>query len=146
MGKVCCGFGHREVYQNISQSLETAVNNAIEMGCTEFLNGDMGAFDRQFYGAVKRAKARYPEIKITCVKPYLTKELERYKEIYKSDFDEIVIPEESASAHFKSAITKRNQWMIDKSDVVLIYTVREHGGAYTAKQYALKKNKEIIMV
>ncbi|MBQ9517233.1 MAG: DUF1273 domain-containing protein [Eubacterium sp.] len=146
MGKICCGFGHREVHQDITQSLERAVNSAIEVGCTEFLNGDMGAFDRQFYTAVKKAKSQHPEIKITCVKPYMTKALQQYKDFYADDFDEIVIPEESASAHYKSAITKRNQWMIDKSEVVLIYTVREHGGAFTAQKYAAKHNKTIIQI
>ena len=32
--KACCGFGHREVYQNITGQLERAVLEAAEHGCT----------------------------------------------------------------------------------------------------------------
>ena len=32
--KACCGFGHREVYQNITGQLERAVLEAAERGCT----------------------------------------------------------------------------------------------------------------
>ncbi|MBR1532141.1 MAG: DUF1273 family protein [Eubacterium sp.] len=146
MKKVCTGFGHREVHEDIKHSLEFAINEAIEKGCTEFLCGDMGKFDRMFYGAVKIAKTKHRELKIICVMPYLTKKLQQYKDVYESEYDEIVIPEQSAAAHYKSAITKRNQWMIDNSDIVIIYAAHDYGGAYAAKQYAVKQAKEIIEI
>ena len=146
MSKKCCGFGNRTVYEKIQAEIDAAVEKAIAMGCTEFFNGDMGDFDRMFFSAVKRAKKLHPEIRIFCEKPYLTKELQINKEFYISNFDEIIIPDASASAHYKAAITKRNQFMIDESDVVLIYTIKEYGGAYTAKKYAKMQNKEIIEI
>ena len=39
--KACCGFGHREVYQNITGQLERAVLEAAEHGCTLFYTGAM---------------------------------------------------------------------------------------------------------
>ena len=45
-----------------------------------------------------------------------------------------------------TVITKRNQWIIDKCDVVIGYTIRDYGGAYKAIDYAKKKGKEIIII
>ena len=144
MHKICCAFGHRDVFEKIEEDVYRAVCVAVEKGCTEFMTGSMGDFDSIFFAAVKRAKREHPNIKLVCVKPYLTKELQENKEYYSLTYDEIIIPAESAAAHYKSAITLRNKWMIDQCDIVILYTHKDYGGAYTAKKYALKCNKEII--
>ena len=36
--------------------------------------------------------------------------------------------------------------MIDNSDVVIVYVIRNHGGAYDAMRYAERQNKTIIRV
>ncbi len=46
--------------------------------------------------------------------------------------------------YYKSAIKKRNRWMIDNSDAVIIFTVLNSGGAFEAEKYAEKSNKKII--
>lgn len=79
-----------------------------------------------------------------CVKPYLTKELNDNKEFYYKTFDNIIIPEELTGTYYKSAIKKRNRWMIDNSDAVIIFTVLNSGGAFEAEKYAEKSNKKII--
>ena len=40
----------------------------------------------------------------------------------------------------------RNRWMIDHSDIVLIYTKRNYGGAYESRRYAEKIGKEIVYI
>lgn len=66
------------------------------------------------------------------------------KERYEQQYDELIIPLELSEAHFKGAITKRNRWMIDRSDCLIAYVYRDFGGAYAMLQYAGKKNKEIF--
>ena len=100
--KACCGFGHREVYQNITGQLER--------------------------------------------KPYLTKEINENGVYLFTLYDDIIIPTELADVHYKQVITKRNRWIISQSDVVIIYTIRNYGGAYSALNYAKKLKREIVKI
>jgi len=67
--KACCGFGHKDVFQNINESLENAVLLAIKNSCEIFYTGAMGDFDNLFSCAVRKAKKIHPNIKLICVKP-----------------------------------------------------------------------------
>ena len=58
--KACCGFGHREVFANITEQLDKAVLEAAEQGCIIFYTGAMGQFDSLFCSAVRKAKRSYP--------------------------------------------------------------------------------------
>ena len=41
-------------------------------------------------------------------------------------YDEVVIPDVVAGVHPKSAITKRNRWMVEKSDIIYKETLAVH--------------------
>lgn len=140
---ICCGFGHRDVFQNIDKELCEAVQKAMGMGCNVFYTGAMGDFDRCFSSAVRKQGKK---IKLVCIKPYMSNELNTNKEYYNCMYDDVIIPDELAFVHYKSAITKRNRWMIDNSDVVIVYAIRNYGGAYDAMRYAERRNKTIIRV
>lgn len=47
-------------------------------------------------------------------------------------YDDIVLPEQLMGVHYKSAITKRNKWIIEKSEYIIDCTYRDFGGAYNA--------------
>ena len=142
--KACCGFGHRQVFENITDKLDNAISYAADQGCKIFYTGAMGDFDSLFSSAVRKAKTNYPDIKLICVKPYMTKDINENGEYLYSLYDDIIIPTELADVHYKAAITKRNQWIIQKSEIVIIYSTRNYGGAYKAMKYAKKNNKTII--
>ena len=144
--KACCGFGHRNVFENISSKLDNAVEEAIAQGCEIFYTGAMGDFDSLFSSAVRSAKKVYPHIKLIGVKPYFTNDINTDKDYYAALYDDIIIPDELAGIHPKAAIKARNRWMIDNSDIVLIYTVRNFGGAYEAKRYAERNGKRLIKI
>lgn len=59
-------------------------------------------------------------------------------------YDEVIVPMELAGVHYKSAITKRNRWMVDASQVLIAFVYRDHGGAYSTLRYAQKKNLQVI--
>ena len=139
----CCGFGHRDVFQNIDKELCEAVQSVVSIGCNVFYTGAMGDFDRCFSSAVRKQGKK---IKLVCIKPYMSNELNTNKEYYNCMYDDIIIPDELAFVHYKSAITKRSRWMIDNSDVVIVYVIRNYGGAYDAMRYAERQNKTIIRV
>ena len=146
--KVCTFAGHREVYQaNISEMLDEAISKIINTDDNfRFLVGGMGEFDGICSSAVRRAKRKYPnkEIRLELVLPYLTHELNENKLYYETSFDDVVIPIELAGVHYKSAITKRNRWMVEQSDWVIAFVYRDFGGAYTTLRYAENKGLQII--
>ena len=139
--KACCGFGHREVFANITEQLDKAVLKAAEQGCIIFYTGAMGDFDSLFSSAVRKAKRNYPNIKLICVKPYMTKEINESGDYLYSLYDDIIIPTELADIHPKSAIIKRNRLLVDWSEIVIGYIKRQYGGAYTALKYARSQRK-----
>ena len=144
--RACCAFGHREVYENITEQLDKAVLEAAAQGCVIFYTGAMGRFDSLFASAVRKAKRNYPNIKLICVKPYMTKEINENGDYLYSLYDDIIIPTELADIHPKSAIPKRNRLLVDWSDIVIGYIKRQYGGAYTAIRYARSIKKEVIML
>lgn len=144
--KACSGFGHRNVFENISSKLDNAVEEAIAQGCEIFYTGAMGDFDSLFSSAVRSAKKVYPHIKLIGVKPYFTNDINTDKDYYTALYDDIIIPDELAGIHPKAAIKARNRWIIDNSDIVLIYTVRNFGGAYEAKRFAERNGKRLIKI
>ena len=144
--KACCGFGHRIIYENISDQLDRAIEDSICQGCELFYTGAMGEFDRLFSTTVRKMKKTYPHIKLISVKPYFTQELNENKDYYASMYDDVIVPDDIAGVHYKAAIKARNRWIIDHSDRVLIYTIREYGGAYDAKKYAEKTGKQMIRI
>jgi len=145
---VCTFAGHREVYQaNIAEKLDEAISKIMsEDDCFRFLVGGMGDFDGMCSSAVRRAKRNYPDkqISLELVLPYLTRELNENKQFYETSYDDVIIPIELADVHYKSAINRRNRWMVEKSDWMVALVYRDFGGAYTTLRYAEKKGLQII--
>ena len=144
--KICCGFGHREVFENITDKVYEAVLEASKQGCEVFYTGAMGRFDELFSSAVRNLKKANQNIKLICVKPYFSKEINENREYIFSLYDDIIIPTELADVHYKKIITKRNQWIIDRSDIVIGYSIRNYGGANNAIKYAYKKGKTVLLI
>lgn len=142
---ICCGFGHRELYINLepflTEHLEKLIQNDEDL---IFYSGGMGATDSAFVSAIAKLRAKNHKVKLMLVIPYLTNELNEYKDYYENLYDDIIMPEELLGVHYKSAIEKRNRWMIDNSDIIFDATYREFGGAYKAIKYAIKQSKRVI--
>ena len=140
-------FGHREIdrLMTLDNLLYPIIKELIHSKpYVNFLIGRNGEFDEYSASLIKRAQKEYGSENndITLVLPYTVANIEDYEKYY----DSIIIPESIYGAHFKSLIGMRNQWMIDKSDLVIVYVKKESGGAYTAKRYAEKLGKRIINV
>ena len=142
----CCSFGHREVLKKIDDAVYAAVLKAAEQGCKIFYTGAMGEFDSLFSSAARKVKKTYPEIKLICVKPYFTSDLNTNRDYYAALYDDVIIPSELADIHPKAAIKYRNRWMIDHSDIILIYTKRSYGGAYEARRYAERIGRKMVYI
>ena len=145
--KKCCAFGHRELYRNIDEELKALIIDLIEHeGVTLFMTGGIGQTDGKFSSVVRELKHSYKQIELVLVKPYFSGELNTNKEYYEIMYDDVIIPDELAGCHYKSAITKRKRWMIDRSDFIIDCTYRDFGGAVDAIKYAKRTNKTVLEI
>ncbi len=144
---ICTFAGHRFVYHSELFSLiKSTIWNLLETGdnlC--FYSGGMGEFDHLCENAVLEAKSVYPTTKLVLVLPYMTKELNTHKDYYTSRYDEIIIPDLSAT-HYKAAIQARNRWLVDQADILLSYVFRDFGGAFQTEKYAILSKKQVIQL
>ena len=133
--------GHSNVYYDtvIEEKLIHIVENLIINGATEFFTGGYGTFDKLSAKIIRILKEKYPHIKSTLVIPYLDRKYDL------SMYDDVVYPPlEKTPLRF--AISKRNQWMVNNSDVLVAYVEFHWGGAEKMLAYAKQKKKKIINI
>ena len=138
-------FGHREInnLRQLNEQFPPLIKELIRAKpYISFLIGRNGAFDEYAASVVKHAQRELgtENNDLTLVLPYAVTDLKYYEKYY----DSIIIPESVQSAHPKSAITLKNKWMIEQSDLVIVFVERSKGGAYTAMRYAEKRKKQVI--
>ena len=138
-------FGHREIgdLRRLNESLLPIVKELIKTKTyVSFLIGRNGEFDEYAASVIKRAQKKLENINndITLVLPYTVADIQYYEKYY----DHVMIPESLYGVHPKSAITKKNQWMVEQSDLVIVWVERNKGGAYAAMEYAKKLGKYVV--
>lgn len=131
--------GHRDVFdpEAVSAWLNEVVEGLIREGADRFYLGGCGQFDALAAAAVRKQKERYLEIRSVLALPYLDRSFDA------SAYDETVYPPlESVPKRY--AVLRRNEYMIDRSDVVIAFVTHSFGGAYKTLCYAQRKQKRII--
>ncbi len=136
-------IGHREItydFRYVEEALDRIISDVTRnKEFVEFYLGQNGDFDTMAASAVKRYQNRTGKENsaLILVIPYEVANMDFYEKFY----DEIICPDELYGVHFKSAITKRNEWLVDHSDVLIAYVNKDGGGASKCLKYA--KRKEI---
>ena len=131
--------GHRDVFdpEAVGAWLNETVEGLIREGADYFYLGGYGQFDALAAAVVRKQKERYPLIRSVLMLPYLDRSFDA------SAYDETVYPSlESVPKRF--AVSRRNEYMIDRSDVVIAFVTHSFGGAYKTLCYAQRKQKWII--
>ena len=133
--------GHRKML--ICEELRNRIISTIKANLTVdnniFYCGGYGAFDTACARIVKQLKSETPSIESVFVTPYLNDRHLHDNEIY----DSILYPP-IESVPYRFAISKRNEYMINNSDVIIAYVSNDLGGACKTLMYAKRKNKKII--
>ena len=139
-------FGHRRVddIYRVDNALLPLFNELMtEHAYIEFLIGRNGEFDEYVASLIRRVRKaeRNEWCGITLVLPYTVSDIEYYEGYY----DSVLIPSELRREHPKHAITARNRYMVEISDLVIVYA--EHaGGAYDAMKYAQRMGKSVVKI
>lgn len=135
--------GHRDISSETLQKLGPLLYDEIEKlildGADTFLLGGYGKFDRLCAETVRKLKEKHPHITSTLVIPYIDRDYDR--DLYDSSE---YPPIEKTPKRF--AISARNKYMVEKSDVVISYVVFPWGGAYETLLHAKRKKKTIIKI
>ena len=138
-------FGHREIddLRQLESRLYPAVKALIQAKqYVTFLIGRNGEFDEFAASVIKQAQKESgkEDGDVALVLPYTVAGLEYYERYY----DDIIIPDSVNRVHPKAAITVKNRWMIEQSDLIFFYLERNKGGAYAAKRYAERLKKTVV--
>jgi len=131
--------GHKDVHDwNLVKRWGMSVcRELIMQGADEFFLGGYGGFDLLCASVLQQLKEESPRIRLVLVLPYLQNNMDI------DGYDETVYPPlESVPKRF--AISKRNEWMVQQSDIVVAYVIHSWGGASKTLEYALRKKKRII--
>ena len=137
-------IGHRDIDRIgiVEKRLERLVSELLrKKDYVEFYMGRNGDFDETAASVIKRLQKKLDtrNSAVILVLSYHAKDEEYYQKYY----DDVLLPIAS-DTHFKAAITKRNEWMVEHADLLIAYVCKESGGAYKTMKYAEKKGVGII--
>lgn len=140
--KICSFFGHRDTSERIYESLYREIIKAIKTdGVSVFYVGNNGAFDSLARRAVMKAKEEFEGIKICLVLAYMPIKKDSY---IAGKYDGTIYPDGLEFVPKRFAISHRNKWIIQQSDMVIGYVRTSYGGAYDALHYAKNQKKKVI--
>lgn len=131
--------GHAQISQSadVEKWLYAVTLHLIEQGVNIFYLGGYGAFDSLATAVLRKQKTQHPEIELILVLAYFDTKRDT------SGYDSTVYPPlETVPRRF--AISHRNRWMVETSDVVVAYVLHDWGGAAATLRCARKKKKQII--
>ena len=129
-------FGHKDTPKSIEPVLRSTIIELIEkQNVTEFYVGNQGNFDIMVHRQLRELSLIYP-INYSVVLAYMPNK--------NNGSENTIYPEGLESVPKRFAISHRNKWMINQSDIVVTYVARSFGGAWQFKLTADKKRKIII--
>ena len=132
-------FGHKDTPKEIEPTLRTTLVDLIENhGATEFYVGNNGNFDTMVRRQLEELSKVYP-ITYSVVLAYLPTKKSEYE-----DHSNTILPEGIETVPKRFAISYRNKWMVEQSDIVVTYVARTYGGAWQFKAMAERQGKTVI--
>ena len=136
---VCTFFGHKDTPKEIEPTLRSTLIDLIEnKNVNVFYVGNNGNFDTMVRRQLEDLSQTYP-ITYSVVLAYLPTEKNKYDNLTNT-----IYPEGLETVPKRFAISYRNKWMLEQSDVVVTYVTHSFGGAAQFKEMAVNKAKNIL--
>ena len=109
--------------------------------------GGYGGFDELCASVCRELKKEYPAIELVYVTPYLhPADQEKVKALLRQGLYDASVYPPIEHVHPRLAILKRNEWMMQQADMVIVYVNRSFGGAYRSLRVAQRAKKTVINV
>ena len=132
-------FGHKDTPKEIEPTLRSTLIDLIEnKNVTVFYVGNNGNFDTMVRRQLENLSQTYP-ITYNIVLAYLPTKKSEY-----DDYTNTILPEGIETIPKRFAISYRNKWMVEQSDVVVTYVTHSFGGAAQFKELAERQGKTVI--
>ena len=140
--------GHREFTPDAEKE-KTIIDLLLKYAETEqeviCYTGGYGAFDWFAASCIRKAQALAKNIRNCLIIPYITVSYLHRIKIHKEKFNEIIYPPlEDVPPKF--AIIRRNEWMVDNSELLIAHVKFSWGGAGRTLEYAKRRGMEIIFI
>lgn len=133
-----CGHSHVSDTAELNVWLDKVLDLLIAEGADRFYLGGYGDFDCLAAEAVKTKKDEKPDIEMALVTAYFGRHADG------ESYDYVIYPT-LRDVTQRSAIPKRNGWMVDSADVVVAYVTHDWGGAAKTLEYARRCGKRVIL-
>lgn len=136
---VCTFFGHKDTPKEIEPTLRSTLIELIEnKNVSVFYVGNNGNFDTMVRHQLEDLSQTYP-ITYSVVLAYLPTEKNKYDNLTNT-----IYPEGLETVPKRFAISWRNKWMIQQSDIVVTYVTHNFGGAAQFKEMSMRQNKNVV--
>ena len=135
---VCTFFGHKDAPSNIKMRLEEIIEALINEGVKNFYVGNNGNFDFYVQGVLENIVKKHNDIRFSVVLSTINETAIGAKQKY------TVFPEGLENALPKFAISKRNDWMINNSQIVITYVRHNFSNSHKWLEKAKKKGLRVI--
>ena len=132
-------FGHKDTPKEIEPTLRSTLIDLIEnKNVNVFYVGNNGNFDTMVRRQLEDLSHPYP-VTYSVVLAYLPTEKNKYNNLTNT-----IYPEGLETFSKRFAISRRNKWMIQQSDIVVTHVTHSFGGAAQFKDVAKRMNKLTI--
>lgn len=142
--KSCAITGHRHLPKDFStERLKQALRTLIESGVENFYNGLALGFDLITAETLLSLQEEYPHIKLYGCIPFYGQENRfpaedklRYANVVKGCTETVTL----SDSYYSGCYFKRNDYMVERADVLFAYCTTDKGGAaYTVRTFSKKK-------
>lgn len=147
----CAFTGHRSIplldYEKIRDNTVAAIRNLISRGFRHFIVGGALGFDTLAARIVLKLREEHPEIRLTVAVP-CEGQSDSWREEDRIRYEKIIEHADCAillsRGYSRSAMLKRNRYMIDNAAVCVAYLNKSRGGTAYTVDYAKGRGLEII--
>lgn len=136
-------------YVAFRKNLKRVINRLVERGYTDFVSGLAEGFDTWAAEEIIELKKQKKDVRLECAIPFPGQAdswdnagKKRRKKILKQADDDITV----CDHYFNGCYFVRNEYMVNKADVIVCCYDGQKGGTGYTVSYAQKKDKIIIQI
>ena len=137
---MCTFLGHHDVQSNIREALKKVIIELIQNGVNEFVVGNNGKFDFYAQEILFELQNRGEKINISIALSHIDEESLTNNQGF------TVFPDVLEKCLPRFAISKRNDWMIKKSQIAVVYLAQNFSNTSKWVEKAKRRKLKIINI
>ena len=136
---ICMFLGHKDTPDSVKPYLKEAILKLItERGIKQFYVGNNGNFDFYAQRMLKEIAQTHTEVEYGIVLSYI------HECAIGGEQEATLYPEGLESTPLRFCISKRNEWLLKRSDFLIAYVAHKFSNSYKWLERARKRGLHII--